>query len=86
MKTFFSKSYWKLVRLNKKLVKLTPRESQILSLILANRTYGEIAAQLQISSGTVSKHASNIFKKLKIKDRAALEEQFYLKQKWEESQ
>jgi DNA-binding CsgD family transcriptional regulator len=43
---------------------LTPREHEILTLVAAGRTNGEIARQLFISVKTVSVHVSNILAKL----------------------
>ena len=43
---------------------LTPREHEILALVAAGRTNGEIARQLFISTKTVSVHVSNILAKL----------------------
>jgi DNA-binding CsgD family transcriptional regulator/tetratricopeptide (TPR) repeat protein len=43
---------------------LTPRESEVLALVSAGRTNGEIAAQLFISTKTASVHVSNILAKL----------------------
>ncbi|MER6938857.1 response regulator transcription factor, partial [Nocardioides sp. NPDC000441] len=43
---------------------LTPRESEILTLVAAGRSNGEIGKQLFISTKTVSVHVSNILGKL----------------------
>ncbi|MCC5923801.1 MAG: helix-turn-helix transcriptional regulator [Crocinitomicaceae bacterium] len=43
---------------------LTPRELEVASFILKGEKYIEIAQQMFISDKTVSKHASNIFKKV----------------------
>ena len=43
---------------------LTPRESEVLALVSAGRSNGEIAAQLFISTKTASVHVSNILAKL----------------------
>ncbi len=43
---------------------LTPREREVLTLVSAGRTNGEIAAQLFISTKTASVHVSNILAKL----------------------
>ncbi|WP_283095489.1 helix-turn-helix transcriptional regulator, partial [Nocardioides alcanivorans] len=43
---------------------LTPRESEILTLVAAGRSNGEIGRQLFISTKTVSVHVSNILRKL----------------------
>ena len=44
--------------------KLTPRESEILALVAAGRSNGEIGQQLFISAKTVSVHVSNVMAKL----------------------
>ena len=43
---------------------LTPRETEILTLVAAGRSNGEIGKQLFISAKTVSVHVSNILAKL----------------------
>ena len=42
---------------------LTPKEIEVSNLILENLTYREIGERLNIVNNTVSKHASNIYKK-----------------------
>jgi DNA-binding NarL/FixJ family response regulator len=49
---------------------LTEREQEILLLIAQHQTNQEIARQLKISPKTVRNHASNIFAKLQVADRA----------------
>jgi len=49
---------------------LTDRERNILSLIAQNLGNHDIAARLSISEKTVRNHASNIFSKLQVADRA----------------
>lgn len=49
---------------------LTERESEVLALIAQGRTNEEIAEQLLLSLKTVRNHASNIFSKLQVADRA----------------
>ena len=44
--------------------KLTPREREILALVAAGRSNGEIGQQLFISAKTVSVHVSNVMAKL----------------------
>jgi LuxR family maltose regulon positive regulatory protein len=48
---------------------LTPREIEVLNLIMAGLTNPEIAGQLVISAETVKKHAGNIYAKLGVKNR-----------------
>ena len=42
---------------------LTPRETEVLTHLVANRTYAEIAKALFISEKTVSVHVSNLLRK-----------------------
>jgi DNA-binding CsgD family transcriptional regulator len=44
-------------------IKVTPREREILELVVAGHTYGEIARALVISEKTVSSHISNLLRK-----------------------
>lgn len=50
---------------------LTEREVEVLTLIAAGRTNQQIADELVISSKTVARHVSNIYRKLGIGSRAA---------------
>ena len=49
---------------------LTPREREVLTYIAEGYTNREIAEALVISVKTVRNHASNIFNKLQVTDRA----------------
>jgi DNA-binding CsgD family transcriptional regulator len=51
---------------------LTSREIEVLQLILKNLSYSEISENLHIVENTVSKHASNIFKKTKCRSKKEL--------------
>ncbi|PKA99582.1 regulatory LuxR family protein [Flavobacteriaceae bacterium MAR_2009_75] len=48
---------------------LSKREIEIANYILEGKSYKEISKSLFIAEGTVSKHASNIFKKAGVEDR-----------------
>lgn len=48
---------------------LTPREIEIAMSILSNLSYKKIANDLFIAKSTVTKHASNIFKKTNVRNR-----------------
>lgn len=48
---------------------LTPREKEVVHLIAAGSTNGEISNQLCISPHTVKSHVYNIFKKLGLQNR-----------------
>jgi DNA-binding CsgD family transcriptional regulator len=52
-------------------VTLTPRQRELLTLVAAGRTNGQIARQLSISEGTVRTHLENIFQRLEVTSRAA---------------
>lgn len=62
---------------------LTQRESQVLTLLLANGSNRQICDQLHISLGTAKAHTHNIFQKAGVTNRAALLEAF---QGWRASQ
>jgi len=49
---------------------LTKREHEVLSHLVAGRTYTEIAEALFISMATVKTHVRHIFAKLDLRDRA----------------
>jgi DNA-binding NarL/FixJ family response regulator len=51
---------------------LTEREQEITNGIVSGFTYKELAESLYISESTVSKHASNIFKKTNCKNKKEL--------------
>lgn len=55
---------------------LTTKEKEIASLILEGHKYKEIADLVFITDKTVSKHASNIFKKTAVKNRKEFESNF----------
>lgn len=48
---------------------LSSKEKEISELLFEGLMYKEIASQNQISLNTVKKHASNIYKKLNVKNR-----------------
>jgi DNA-binding NarL/FixJ family response regulator len=49
---------------------LSEREREVLELIARGHTNAEIAARLRLSAKTIRNHASNIFAKLQVADRA----------------
>jgi ATP/maltotriose-dependent transcriptional regulator MalT len=49
---------------------LTPREAEVLGLVAAGRTNGEIAAQLVLSVYTVERHLQNAYRKIGARNRA----------------
>ena len=53
---------------------LTPRELQVLELLIDQRSYSEIAAGLFVSRNTVKSHASHIYTKLGVSSRSAAAE------------
>jgi two-component system nitrate/nitrite response regulator NarL len=58
--------------INEKLSSLTPREKEIVRLIVSGATNKQVAAELDISERTVKGHLSNIFQKLGVTDRLKL--------------
>jgi DNA-binding NarL/FixJ family response regulator len=53
-------------------VRLTPREQQVLGALLAQASTAEIAERLRISPVTVRRYVSDILRKARVPDRAAL--------------
>ena len=51
---------------------LSPREREIVALVLAGRSNSDIEAELYISQRTVKNHLYNIYRRLKIKNRVEL--------------
>lgn len=60
---------------------LTRREIEIAMSILSNLSYQKIANDLFIAKSTVSKHASNIFKKTNVRNRTEFTKRFSSKKK-----
>lgn len=52
--------------------RLSPREQQVMSMILAGRRLKEIAANLDISVKTVTTHRSRLLRKLGLEDNLGL--------------
>ena len=50
---------------------LTPREKEVFSYLVKNKTTKEIAKELDISEKTVRNHISNAMQKLEVKARTA---------------
>ncbi len=48
---------------------LTPRETEVLTMIARGRSNGEIAAELYLSEPTVKTHVTRVFAKLGVRDR-----------------
>lgn len=48
---------------------LTPRECDVLALLVAGRTNLEISRELHISKETVKSHVAHIFRKLEVRPR-----------------
>lgn len=56
---------------------LTDREKELVTLLLDKEmSYQDISDKLFIARGTVSKHASNIYKKAKVKDRKSFKQKY----------
>ncbi len=53
-------------------IRVTPREREILALLVSGRTYAEIATELVISEKTVSSHVSNLLTKTGTSNRVEL--------------
>lgn len=60
---------------------LSKREIEVANLILDGKSYKQIGSYLFIAEGTVSKHASNIFKKAEVQNRREFERRFKGKRK-----
>jgi DNA-binding NarL/FixJ family response regulator len=58
---------------------LTRREIEVALSILSDLSYRNIAKDLFIAESTVSKHASNIFKKTSVKNRREFLKRFHKK-------
>jgi DNA-binding NarL/FixJ family response regulator len=61
------------------LVKLSPREQEILELIVAEYTTKEIAKKIFLTEGTVETHRLNIIKKLGVKNTAGIVREAFLR-------
>ena len=49
---------------------LSPREREVLRLVAAGESNGQIAARLGISINTVERHVSNLYRKIEARGRA----------------
>jgi DNA-binding NarL/FixJ family response regulator len=49
---------------------LSPRERDVLGLLVTGATNREIAAQLHLSPHTVKEHTSSVYRKLEVRNRA----------------
>lgn len=56
---------------------LTPREREVLALVLEGRDNQNIASELQLALGTVKAHVHNILKKAGVKSRQELMQEFW---------
>ena len=66
----FKRVYMSIKNTDKKIKSLTKREKEILRLLSKGFTFEEISKNIYISTSTVSKHISNIYKKLDVVNRA----------------
>ena len=53
-------------------LRLTPREHEVMGLLIAGRSMKQIAAELQISLSTCSKHRTNLLRKLDVENDVQL--------------
>ncbi|HWF50289.1 MAG TPA: response regulator transcription factor [Solirubrobacteraceae bacterium] len=60
---------WPMLAADAQLQELSPRELQVLSMIVEGATNGEIAARLVIATSTVQSHVKRILHKLGVKNR-----------------
>lgn len=60
------------VKANSAISTLTPRETEVLSLVALGLSNDEIAAELHLSGNTVKTHIGNLYAKLHARDRAQL--------------
>jgi DNA-binding NarL/FixJ family response regulator len=49
---------------------LTPRESEVLRLVAAGESNGQIAARLGLSINTIERHVANLYRKIDARGRA----------------
>jgi len=61
----------KIVRLTPRLVRLTPREADVIGLIARGCTYSQVAERLGVSAHTVATHIKNAYRKLEVHSAAA---------------
>ena len=50
-------------------VDLTPRESEVIVLLIRDLTFRQIAADLRVTRATIKFHTRNIYRKLAVKNR-----------------
>lgn len=66
------------IRLRKSLYGLTPREEEIVDLVVQGRSTAQISTALYISGYTVQDHLSNIFEKVGVRSRRELVKRLFL--------
>jgi DNA-binding NarL/FixJ family response regulator len=59
---------------------LTPREHEVLRLLVEGRTNREIAARLCLSEGTVEQHLAHLYRKLGVHNRTEAARAFWTAQ------
>lgn len=64
--------HWREVRKNKPLSKLSPRQHLVFNLLLLGLSRKEIAAQVGISTGTVSGYIRDLYRHFRVKSHAEL--------------
>lgn len=61
----------------RKVYSLTPREAEVLELLIRDASYAEICSELNVTINTVKKHVNNLYRKVDVASKSELFKKFH---------